>query len=64
MALTTVPTSSTLVLFIILGLSVIIHGDVVLLTTRDINLSFTVSGWLFLVPAIVVDFIIKKKQNH
>jgi NhaC family Na+:H+ antiporter len=64
MTLTTVPTYLiTLVLFIILGLSVDIQGDVNIADLlRDINLSFTVSGWLFLVPAIVIGLIIKKTE--
>ncbi len=64
MTLTTVPTYLvTLVLFIILGLSVDIKGDVNIADLlRDIEASFTVSGWLFLVPAIVIGLIIKKTE--
>jgi NhaC family Na+:H+ antiporter len=51
MTLTTIPTYIiTLILFVILGLSVEIKGDVNIATLlRDIESSFTVSGWLFIV---------------
>jgi NhaC family Na+:H+ antiporter len=54
MTLTTIPTYViTMILFIVLGLSVDINGDVnieALLT--DIEASFTISLWLFAVPVI------------
>lgn len=64
MTLTTIPTYFiTLILFIILGLSVDIKGDVNIADLlRDIEASFTVSGWLFLVPVIVIGLIIKKTE--
>jgi NhaC family Na+:H+ antiporter len=56
MTLTTIPTYViTMILFIVLGLSVDINGDVnieALLT--DIEASFTISLWLFAVPVIVI----------
>jgi NhaC family Na+:H+ antiporter len=58
MTLTTIPTYViTMILFIVLGLSVDINGDVnieALLT--DIEASFTISLWLFAVPVIVIGF--------
>ncbi|MEZ7505361.1 Na+/H+ antiporter NhaC [Flavobacterium sp. Arc2] len=64
MTLTTIPTYViTLILFIILGLSVDIKGDVnigSLLT--DIEASFTITPWLFAVPVIVIGLIIKKTE--
>jgi NhaC family Na+:H+ antiporter len=64
MTLTTIPTYIiTLILFIILGLSVDIKGDVnidSLLT--DIATSFTISPWLFAVPVVVIGLIIKKTE--
>jgi len=64
MTLTTIPTYLiTLVLFIILGLSVDIKGDVDIASLlHDIEKSFTISAWLFLVPAIVIGLIIKKTE--
>ncbi|MGO4820562.1 MULTISPECIES: Na+/H+ antiporter NhaC [unclassified Flavobacterium] len=64
MTLTTIPTYLiTLVLFIILGLSVDIKGDVNIASLlHDIETSFTISAWLFLVPAIVIGLIIKKTE--
>jgi NhaC family Na+:H+ antiporter len=64
MTLTTIPTYIiTLILFIILGLSVEIKGDVNISNLlRDIEASFTVSGWLFIVPAVVIGLIIKKTE--
>jgi NhaC family Na+:H+ antiporter len=64
MTLTTIPTYLiTLVLFIILGLSVDIKGDVNIASLlHDIEKSFTISAWLFLVPAIVIGLIIKKTE--
>ncbi|MGO4904091.1 Na+/H+ antiporter NhaC [Flavobacterium sp. W20_MBD1_R3] len=64
MTLTTIPTYIiTLLLFIILGLTVDIKGDVDIKTLlTDIESSFTISGWLFLVPIIVIGLIIKKTE--
>lgn len=64
MTLTTIPTYIiTLILFIILGLSVDIKGDVNIANLlADICASFTVSAWLFLVPAIVIGLIVKKTE--
>ena len=64
MTLTTIPTYIiTLILFIILGLSVDIKGDVNIANLlADISASFTVSAWLFLVPAIVIGLIVKKTE--
>ena len=53
----------TLILFIILGLSIEVKGDV---NTNEllkaITTSFNVSGWLFLVPVIVIGLIVKKTE--
>ena len=64
MALTTIPTYIiTLILFIVLGLSVDIHGDVnIAKLLTDIEASFTISPWLFAVPVIVIGLIIKKTE--
>lgn len=64
MMLTTTPTYIiTLILFIFLGLSVDIKGNADTLTLlNDIQASFTVSGWLFIVPIIVITLIIKKTE--
>jgi NhaC family Na+:H+ antiporter len=64
MTLTTVPTYIiTLILFIILGLTVDIKGDVNIASLlTDIEASFTISPWLFLVPAIVIGLIVKKTE--
>ncbi|RTZ04973.1 Na+/H+ antiporter NhaC [Flavobacterium sp. GSP6] len=64
MMITTIPTYIiTLILFIILGLTVDIKGNVDIKTLlNDIESSFTVSGWLFIVPAIVIGLIIKKTE--
>jgi NhaC family Na+:H+ antiporter len=49
---------------VILGLSVEIKGDVNIATLlRDIESSFTVSGWLFIVLAVVIGFNYKKNLN-
>jgi NhaC family Na+:H+ antiporter len=64
MTLTTIPTYITMILFIVLGLSVDINGDVnieALLT--DIEASFTISLWLFAVPVIVIGLIIRKNRT-
>ena len=64
MTLTTIPTYFiTLILFIVLGLSVDVNGDVninELLTS--IETSFHVTPWLFLVPVIVIGLIVKKTE--
>jgi Na+:H+ antiporter, NhaC family len=64
MTLTTIPTFSiTLLIFIILGLTVTTTGIAnteALLT--DIQKSFTITPWLFLVPVIVIGLIIKKTE--
>ncbi|RTZ01355.1 Na+/H+ antiporter NhaC [Flavobacterium sp. RSP49] len=64
MMITTIPTYIiTLILFIILGLTVDIKGNVDIKTLlNDIESSFTVSGWLFIVPAVVIGLIIKKTE--
>jgi NhaC family Na+:H+ antiporter len=64
MTLTTIPTYViTLILFIVLGLSVDIKGDVNIVSLlTDIEASFTISPWLFAVPAIVIGLIIKKSE--
>lgn len=64
MALTTVPTLLiTITLFIILGLSQNTTGSTdtaeTLLALKE---SFTINGWLFLVPAIVIVLIVKKTE--
>ncbi len=64
MTITTVPTYIiTLVAFIILGLTVETHGIAntdSLLT--DIEKSFNITPWLFLVPVIVIGLIVKKTE--
>ncbi|MBC5836742.1 Na+/H+ antiporter NhaC [Flavobacterium muglaense] len=64
MTLTTIPTYIiNLILFIILGLTVDIKGDVNIADLlRDIEASFTISAWLFLVPATVIGLIVKKTE--
>ncbi|MCO6173567.1 Na+/H+ antiporter NhaC [Flavobacterium sp. NRK F10] len=64
MTLTTVPTYIiTLIIFIIFGLTVETHGiantDGLL---ADIEKSFTITPWLFLVPVIVIGLIVKKTE--
>lgn len=64
MSLTTVPTYiMTLIIFIILGLTVETTGiaDSSNLLT-DIQKSFHISPWLFLVPVIVIGLIVKKTE--
>ncbi len=64
MSLTTVPTYiMTLIIFIILGLTVETKGiaDSSNLLT-DIQKSFHISPWLFLVPVIVIGLIVKKTE--
>jgi NhaC family Na+:H+ antiporter len=64
MTLTTIPTYLiTLIIFICLGLSVEINGNVDIASLlSDIEASFTISPWLFLVPVIVIGLIIKKTE--
>jgi NhaC family Na+:H+ antiporter len=64
MTLTTIPTYLiTLIIFICLGLSVEINGNVDIASLlSDIETSFTISPWLFLVPVIVIGLIIKKTE--
>lgn len=64
MALTTIPTYVlTLILFIVLGLSVDVTGNVDIATLlTDIKASFTISPWLFLVPVVVIGLIIRKTE--
>lgn len=64
MALTTTPTFIiSLILFIILGLTIDINGAAdssqMLI---DIQKTFNISGWLFLVPIIVIGLIFKKTE--
>ncbi len=62
MALTTIPTITvTLIVFIILGFTIDTTGvaDTVSILT-SIDASFNISGWLFIVPIIVVILILKK----
>ena len=62
MLYTTVPTISvTLIVFIIIGLNIDTSGSAEigsLLTSIDAT--FTINGWLFIVPAIVIFLIVKK----
>lgn len=64
MTLTTVPTFIiSLLLFIILGLTVDIQGKTD--TSQmliDIEKAFNITGWLFLVPVIVIGLIFKKTE--
>ncbi|SHG31487.1 transporter, NhaC family [Flavobacterium segetis] len=64
MTMTTIPTYIiTLIIFIILGLSVDIKGDVnIAALLTDIEASFTISPWLFAVPVIVIGLIVKKTE--
>lgn len=64
MTLTTIPTYIiTLILFIILGLSVDVKGEVATGSLlAAIDASFHVTGWLFLVPIIVIALIVKKTE--
>ncbi len=64
MTITTIPTYiMTLLLFIIMGLMVETNGNVDIGTLLiDIEQSFTVSAWLFVVPVIVIGLIIKKTE--
>lgn len=64
MTLTTIPTFTiSLLLFIFLGLTIDIHGNAD--TSQmliDIEKSFHITGWLFLVPVIVIGLIFKKTE--
>lgn len=64
MILTTVPTYVlTLIIFTVIGLNVDVKGNVNIgALLQDIQNTFTVSAWLFLVPAIVIGLIIKKTE--
>ncbi|OIQ16633.1 MAG: Na+/H+ antiporter NhaC [Flavobacterium sp. MedPE-SWcel] len=64
MALTTVPTYViTLIIFIILGFSQTTSGAAdTPETLAAITDSFNISGWLFIVPLIVVGLIVKKTE--
>ncbi|WP_418262770.1 Na+/H+ antiporter NhaC [Flavobacterium faecale] len=64
MTLTTVPTYVlTLVIFIIMGLNVESKGNVNIGTLlNDIQNTFNVSLWLFVVPVVVIGLIIKKTE--
>ncbi len=64
MTLTTVPTFIiSLLIFIILGLTVDIQGNAdAPQLLADISKSFNISGWLFIVPAIVIGLIFKKTE--
>ncbi len=64
MTLTTIPSYViTLIIFIILGLTIETHGtaDTQALLS-DIEKSFNITPWLFLVPIIVIGLIIKKTE--
>ncbi|BCY29017.1 Na+/H+ antiporter NhaC [Flavobacterium okayamense] len=64
MTLTTIPSYViTLIIFIILGLTIETHGtaDTQALLS-DIEKSFNITPWLFLVPVIVIGLIIKKTE--
>lgn len=64
MTLTTVPTFIiSLILFIIIGLTIDIHGKAD--TSQmlvDIEKSFNITAWLFIVPIIVIGLIFKKTE--
>ena len=62
MTLTTTPTYIvTLIIFIVMGLTVDVKGDVNIDTLlHDIEGTFNVSLWLFAVPVVVIGLIIKK----
>lgn len=64
MTFTTVPTLVvTLILFIILGLTQDISGSTDTVATQAaITEVFNISGWLFIVPVIVIILIIKKTE--
>ena len=62
MALTTIPTIViTLIIFIIIGLNIDTSGTPVIQDKLNaIDGAFTISPWLFIVPALVIVMIIKK----
>jgi NhaC family Na+:H+ antiporter len=64
MTLTTVPTFIiSLVLFTILGLTIDISGNTdTSVMLIDIEKSFNITGWLFIVPVIVIGLIFKKTE--
>lgn len=64
MTYTTVPTYIiTLIAFIFIGLSQSMAGETnVAATLQDITQSFTINGWLFIVPVAVIFLIIKKTE--
>ncbi|OCB70246.1 Na+/H+ antiporter NhaC [Flavobacterium crassostreae] len=64
MTLTTIPSYIiSLLLFLILGLWVDVKGAINIADLlRDIENTFTISGWLFLVPAMVIGLIIQKTE--
>ncbi|MFT5753444.1 MAG: NhaC family Na+:H+ antiporter [Flavobacterium sp.] len=64
MTLTTVPSFViSLILFIIIGLTIDIQGTAdTSQMLLDIEKSFNISGWLFLVPVIVIGLIFKKTE--
>ncbi|WPR70387.1 Na+/H+ antiporter NhaC [Flavobacterium sp. NG2] len=64
MTLTTIPTYVvTLIIFTILGLNSESKGDVNIGSLiQDIQNTFTISAWLFLVPLVVIGLIIKKTE--
>ena len=64
MTLTTVPTFViSMIIFIILGLTIDIQGNAdAPQMLNDISNSFNISGWLFIVPAIVIGLIFKKTE--
>ena len=62
MLFTTVPTITiTIIIFIVIGLNLDIAGNTdTSAILRSIESSFTISPWLFVVPAIVILLIVKK----
>lgn len=64
MTITTVPTIIiTIIIFIIIGLNIDTSGSADTSTILNaIEASFTISLWLFLVPAIVIFLIVRKTQ--
>lgn len=64
MTLTTVPSFIiALILFVFLGLTIDIKGNTdTSILLLDIEKSFNITGWLFLVPVIVIGLIFKKTE--
>ena len=62
MALTTIPTIViTLIIFVVIGLNIDTSGTPVIQDKLDaIDSAFTISPWLFIVPAFVIVMIIRK----